>query len=141
MNQYLFKRFTVGVAMLVMVAGLTIRSGDAASNTLSAQEFKAMLDQRESRPDLVLLDIRTPGEFEAGHISGAINIDYYGRDFVSRLKTLDRNKDYLIYCRSGNRTGKSLTIFRKLGFDRIWHLDHGLIGWVKARYPLVQQSG
>ena len=141
MVQFMLKRFIIGVTILILVAGLPVLSGGEANHTLSAREFKSMLDQRRSHPDLVILDIRTPGEFAAGHIAGAINVDYYGRDFVDRLKTLDRNKEYLIYCRSGNRTGKSLPIFADLGFDRIWHLDRGLIGWVKAQFPLVQPSG
>ena len=88
--------------------------------------------------DVVLLDIRTPAEYKSGHISGAILLDYYASDFVDRLKGLDRDKTYLIYCRSGNRSGKSLAIFEKLGFRHAYHLETGIRGWMQERFPLVQ---
>ena len=86
----------------------------------------------------MLLDIRTPNEFKTGHIQGALLLDYYSRDYVDRLKALDRTKTYLIYCRSGNRSGKSLAIFDKLGFRRVYNLDSGVISWSREKYPLVR---
>jgi rhodanese-related sulfurtransferase len=83
-----------------------------------------------------VLDIRTPREFKSGHIRGARLLDYYSSDFVERLKRLDREKTYLVYCRSGNRSGKSLTIFKRLGFRRVFHLDTGIAGWLKEKYPV-----
>ena len=114
---------------------------EAGGFGLSAREFKSMLDHKKTADDLILLDIRTPQEFAKGRIKGAMLIDYYGGEFVERLKKLDRNRTYLIYCRSGNRTGRSLAIFKRLGFTQVYHLEGGLIGWVKERYPLDRQIG
>ena len=128
--------------MLIMVgaAGGTAMAEEAVLAALSPGSFKSLLDTSRGNADVVLLDIRTPKEYVSGHIEGAALIDYYAPDFVDRLKALDPQKTYLIYCRSGNRTGRSLAIFQKLGFVHVYHLETGLIGWVKANYPLVPPS-
>ena len=129
----IFAALLVGTLPCVAAAA----TGPTDLKGVSAGQFKMMLDQRRGDPDLVLLDIRTPAEFDAGHIEGAVLLDYYARDFVDRLKQLDREKTYLIYCRSGNRSGKSLAIFQKLGFHHAYHLETGILGWVQERLPLV----
>ncbi|MCB2147780.1 MAG: rhodanese-like domain-containing protein [Deltaproteobacteria bacterium] len=128
-------------ALLVWLIGASagMASADrAAVQTISPRQFKALLDRHQGDPDVVLLDVRTPKEFEEGHIQMALLLDYYSSDYVDRLKALDRNKTYLIYCRSGNRSGKSLAIFDKLGFRHVYNLDTGVIGWSREKYPLVR---
>lgn len=127
--------------MLVLLTGAQacMASADhAAVQAVSPRAFKTLLDRHQDDPDVVLLDIRTPKEFQDGHIQGALLLDYYSSDYVERLKALDRKKTYLIYCRSGNRSGKSLAIFEKLGFRRAYHMDTGVIGWSREKYPLVR---
>ena len=85
---------------------------------------------------LSVLDIRTPGEFAAGHISGAINIDFYGDDFRPKLAALDKSAEYLMHCQSGGRSGKSLATFRELGFAHVLHLRDGMRGWEAGGHPV-----
>lgn len=79
--------------------------------------------------NVTILDIRTPQEFKTEHIKKAINIDYYSTDFRKKLVALDKSKTYLIYCRSGNRSSRSLSIFKKMNFSKIYHLKNGFIKW------------
>ena len=128
-------------ALLVLLIGYSasMASADQAIvQAISPSRFKSLLDRHQENPDVVLLDIRTAREFDAGHIQGAVLLDYYSRDFVDRLKAMDREKTYLVYCRSGNRSGKSLVIFEKLGFQRAYHLATGINGWSREKYPLVR---
>ena len=128
-------------AVLLLAAGGLANGGWAqksSGQSVSPREFKQLLDERKDDPDVVLLDIRTPKEFKTGHIRGAQLLDYYSGDFVERLKRLDREKTYLVYCRSGNRSGKSLPIFEQLGFRHAYHLESGINGWLKEKYPVVQ---
>jgi rhodanese-related sulfurtransferase len=130
-------------ALMTLVLLLGIYAGAEASNRariqgLSASQCKQMLAQQGDSTDVVLMDIRTPGEYRSGHIRGSVLVDYYDRDFVDRLKTLDREKTYLVYCRSGNRSAKSLAIFRRLGFRQVYHLKTGIRGWDRERFPLVR---
>ena len=85
---------------------------------------------------VVILDIRTPGEFSQGHIKGAMNIDYMAGDFATKLAALDRDKTYVMHCQSGNRSGRSLSQFRELGFQKVLHIDAGFAGWQKAGQPV-----
>ena len=78
---------------------------------------------------MTVLDIRTPKEFKSGHISKAINIDYKAEHFQSKLEKLNRDQTYLMYCRSGRRSGLALDTFAKLGFQHIVHIDDGILGW------------
>ncbi len=81
------------------------------------------------RPEMIVLDVRTPHEFADGGIDGAINIDFFDDDFEQKLSKLDRSSAYLIHCRSGGRSEHSLEILAKLGFQDIVHLDGGYDDW------------
>ena len=83
----------------------------------------------KKRPDIVVLDIRTPDEFNEGHIANAINIDFWGDDFSSQLAKLDKNQTYLLHCRSGGRSSSALETFRKKGFSNLIHLNEGIATW------------
>lgn len=84
----------------------------------------------ESPP--AVLDLRTAEEFKDGHLAGAKNIDVLQDRFTDELAKLDKGKPYLVHCRSGGRSTKSLAAFKKLGFKKIYHLDGGLLAWKKA---------
>ena len=64
-----------------------------------------------------LIDVRTPEEFAAGHLRGAVNIDLSGPDFNERIGALDKAGSYVIYCASGNRAGTAIEFMRGQGFD------------------------
>lgn len=84
----------------------------------------------------VILDVRTPEEFKAGHVSKSKNVDFNAADFEKRVSVLDRDATYLVTCQSGGRSTRSLQIFKKLGFKSIVHLDGGCRGWEKAGLPV-----
>lgn len=101
-------------------------------------EAKELIDRNRENTDFVIIDIRTPGEFSDGHVMGAINIDYYAPDYKSKLDALDKNNSYLIYCRSANRSARSLSVFKELEFKRIYHMLKGFNGWKKAGLPVAK---
>ena len=85
---------------------------------------------------VVVLDIRTPGEFTTGRIAGAKNINFQAPDFEQRIETLDKSKSYLVHCASGGRSSHSLLLFKKHQFQSIYHLDGGLKAWEKLGLPV-----
>jgi rhodanese-related sulfurtransferase len=87
---------------------------------------------------VTLLDFRTPDEFASGHLDQAAMIDFYEPDFQSKLSALDRTKKYLVYCRSGNRSGKATAMMRELGFADVADLDGGILAWESAGKPTVK---
>ncbi|MGM0508963.1 MAG: rhodanese-like domain-containing protein [Fusobacteriota bacterium] len=95
-------------------------------------------DIKKENTDVVILDVRTPGEYQSGHLEDAINIDYYANDFSKKLDELNKNKTYIIYCRSGNRTGKTLDMMEEMGFKKVYDIKGGIISIQRANYPLVK---
>ena len=87
--------------------------------------------------EVVVLDVRTPEEFAAGHIEGAINIDFYAADFSAQLAELSRNVDYVMYCRSGNRSAETARIMDGLDFTSVAEIDGGILSWVEEGFPVV----
>lgn len=85
-----------------------------------------------STDNVVILDIRTPEEYSSGHIENAVNVDYYAADFINKLEKLDKNATYMVYCRSGNRSGSTVTQMEKLGFKSVYELNGGINAWLKA---------
>ena len=78
---------------------------------------------------VTVLDIRTPAEFEQGHITGATLIDFKSSDFADNISKLDKDAAYVVHCASGGRSTKSLEIFKAQGFTNITHMDGGIKGW------------
>jgi len=92
---------------------------------VSQTEFKTLIKAGKGQ----LLDVRTPSEFNNGHIKGAGNIDFNGSDFKEKAAKLNREKPVLIYCHSGNRSGKASLILKELGFKEVYVLQGGYSNW------------
>ncbi|MGB3547355.1 MAG: rhodanese-like domain-containing protein [Saprospiraceae bacterium] len=78
--------------------------------------------------DVVILDVRTPAETAEGILPGAIEIDYKAPDFAERIAKLPRDKTYLVYCRSGRRSGRACELMAEEGFENLYNLDGGYLG-------------
>lgn len=88
-------------------------------------------------PAAVVLDVRTPEEFTAGHLPNARLLDFQSADFDAQLATLDKQATYAIYCRSGNRSGQALQRMQAAGFAHAADLDGGINAWGQAGRSLV----
>ncbi|WP_026711256.1 rhodanese-like domain-containing protein [Flavobacterium filum] len=78
----------------------------------------------------VILDVRTPEEFENGMIPNAINIDIYkGQGFIYLLEELDKSKTYYVYCHAGSRSAKACEVMQHLGFEKTFNLLGGISAW------------
>lgn len=104
-------------------------------STVSATDAAAIL---EAPPEnLVVLDVRTPEEFAEGHLDGAVLVDFYDADFADQLAEFDPEVPYLVYCRSGNRSGQTLGIMEQLGFSSAVDVDGGIVAWAGAGLPVT----
>ncbi len=93
---------------------------------LTPSEFKKSF---ESTSDATLIDVRTVSEIAGGKIKGAMEMDFFATDFNQKLLSLDRNKSYFIYCRSGNRSGQACGMMSEAGFKNLFNLAGGMIAW------------
>lgn len=76
----------------------------------------------QSTSTAVIIDVRTPEEFAQGHVMGAVNHDLLGGDFQAVLPRLDKNMEYELYCRSGNRSGQAMALMQQEGFTKVENL-------------------
>jgi rhodanese-related sulfurtransferase len=88
------------------------------------------VSQLEDDENAVILDIRTEDECNDGIIPNSINLDIYnGQEFLQELETLDKSKNYYVYCRSGVRGEKACEVMNNLGFENSYNLQGGIIEW------------
>jgi phage shock protein E len=79
----------------------------------------ATVRQTLAQPGVVLLDVRTPEEFSSGHLRNARNINFRAADFATQVSQLDPTKTYVLYCASGNRSGKAAVLFQEKGIKNV----------------------
>lgn len=128
------------LATLAIIAAACGSSSDDASDGAGIRviDAEAAADVQADPPeDLVILDVRTPEEFAEGHLEGATMIDFYRDDFAAQLEQLDPDVPYLLYCRSGNRSGQAADIMRELGFSDVSDVDGGILAWNDLDLPTV----
>jgi rhodanese-related sulfurtransferase/thioredoxin-related protein len=95
---------------------------------VNKSQVQELLSEEE---ELVILDVRTPQEYDEGHIAGAININILSEEFEERVKSMDKNGVYLVYCKSGGRSITAVKVMTDLGFEYIYHYPGGYSDFVK----------
>ena len=100
--------------------------------SLTPLEASNLIKKHADNPDLIILDVRTPWEFSNKHIEGAENMDFTDPDFNEMVEKLDKDKIYVIYCKSGRRSDKVTEILKNLGFIKIYSIKGGFEGWNAA---------
>lgn len=104
---------------------------------ITVEEANTLIHENNENQNFIILDIRTLDEYVSGHIENSIMIDYYSDNFENELDELDKNKTYLIYCRTGRRTGLALDIMEELGFYEVFNMLGGITEWQAKGYPIV----
>jgi phage shock protein E len=90
--------------------------------TIKSAEVKNLLEKQK---DLVILDVRTPEEFKAGHLKDAVLLNYNGTDFEEKVKALNKDNTYMVYCAVGGRSGKAAKLMQDLGFTKVYDATEG----------------
>ena len=112
--------------LLSLFAMFNLFKGTApAHKNLTPAQFSEALRQ----PGAVLLDVRRPDEFAAGHLPGAVNIDVTSPDFARRVAALEKTQPTYVYCRSGARSAKAAEQLTKAGFGQVHNMLGGVLDW------------
>jgi len=102
---------------------------------------KAALElMKDKNNEITILDIRPEDEFEKEHIPGAENLDYHGHHFQSKVEKLDKEKNYLIYCKSGARGAYFMDKMRESGFNGAYNILGGFVAWKVSKLPLESST-
>lgn len=99
---------------------------------LNTDNFKALITK-----NAIIIDVRTPDEYKSGKISKSKNINVASFDFMKQVEPLDKNKDILVYCRSGARSARACKMLTKLGFTKTYNLSGGVMAWQNHGNKLV----
>jgi len=112
-------------ALCLLIACASVKS----FTDITPHEAQNLIEKQARNNVLVLLDVRTPEEFAAGHLNGALNLNLNVPDFADRLNELDKTKVYLVYCKGGVRSARAMQIMQKQGFRQVYNLSGGLTKW------------
>ncbi len=104
---------------------------------ISVQEAYSLIQDNKENDNFIILDVRTPQEYSSGHLENAVNSDYYSSTFQDSLAALDKDKVYLVYCRSGNRSQKAINIMEELGFNTVYNMLGGIVKWIEEDLSIV----
>lgn len=120
-------------ALLAATLAFAAAAGPATIEPKALNDRIAWADR-----SLVVLDVRTPEEFAAGHVPGAINIPH--TELAARVAELEgaRDSDIVIYCRTGKRAAEALGVLEKSGFKRLLHLEGDYTRWTGDHFPVVK---
>jgi len=94
----------------------------------------------EKSNEITILDIRPEDEFEIEHIPGAQNLNYHGHHFQSKVEKLDKEKNYIIYCKSGARGAYFMDKMKESGFKGAYNILGGFVAWKISKLPLENGS-
>lgn len=131
------KTIVWGVFCLVMCMTYAFGQSAKAVQKVSANTFKRTLDSIANKQ---VIDVRTPEEFETGHLKGAKNINIYDADFAEKVGSLDKTVPVMVYCKGGARSVDAVKRMQQMGFEHIYDLEGGILSWENKNLP-VEKSG
>ncbi len=134
------RRILVGWGCICLVAlwAVGCSSPTVIIQDLTATQALSLIQRHADNKDFIILDVRTPREYRAGHIPEAMLLDFHSASFSDSLNKLDRSKTYLIYCQTGYRSSRTVQIIERMGFKSVYHLQRGVLEWYQNRLPLAR---
>jgi thioredoxin 1 len=104
---------------------------------LNVDEFEKKLN---ATPNAQLVDVRTPEEYDKGHLKGSLNINYQGESFSDEVAKLDKNKPTFVYCHSGGRSSEASKYMSNQGFKEVYDMENGMSAWAHYNKPVEIKS-
>ncbi len=132
------KIFIIVVYSLLSLFFLASCSSNSSSDgVLTPKEFNAFMEKNR---DYILLDVRTPQEYEGGHIGSAKNINFNDASFAEMVKDLPKDLPILVYCQGGSRSAGAVVKMKELGFVNLYELKGGMVAWNSNNEPNPEKS-
>jgi phage shock protein E len=136
---------TLSVACMMLACAQSPNTSETASSAqdtvaimedVSNQTFLALM---ADKPEALLLDVRTPEEWNEGHLEGASHADYWGDEqaFQAAMDAIPHDRPVLVYCAGGGRSGLTAKELIKDGHREVYNLENGISGWIAEGHPVV----
>jgi rhodanese-related sulfurtransferase len=122
---------------------LSVQAAADAENSVSIMEVNAASEFVSEHNNAVILDVRTPIEFDMSHITGSVNVDVQDESFEEMIAQLDPDKTYIVHCTKnpvGGRSSRALESMQTLGFKNLYSLEGGYIAWKDAELSLTETA-
>lgn len=130
MRTTLLSVIIAALAFVFSVASCQNSGGPSLSEGYSVLSQEAFKERLATSDNYLLLDVRTPKEYDESHIEGALNVDILNPEaFETGVSQLDSDKTLMIYCRSGRRSRKAAQKLQEMGFEKIYDLEGGFKSW------------
>jgi thioredoxin 1 len=116
---------------------------DPADTDVAKIDVNGAREYVGSSDDAVIMDVRTPAEYEMSHIPDAINLNVQDDAFAEMVADLDRNDTYIVHCTKNpadGRSARALVTLQELGFKNLYSLEGGYIAWKEAELPLIEEG-
>ena len=126
-------RLAIAIALGAIVATAAFAEDPELAEAPSISTA-ALHAQRESGAALVVIDVRTPGEYASGHIPGAVNVPF--DQVAQRIVEIDAPHGVALYCMIGPRARKGESALLAAGYERVFHIDGGFAAWQAAGLPV-----
>lgn len=111
----------------------------AQSDGISILTPQVFIEQAKADTTGIILDVRTPGEYQEEHLAGAQQLDFLNTEaFDAAIKQLDKSHTYYVYCRSGKRSHHACMKMQKLGF-KVFDMEGGILNWKKLGMPTTKE--
>jgi rhodanese-related sulfurtransferase len=123
---------SVAAVAIVSITCFNFCAGQRFYSTISVSGARAMM---QSSSNVLIVDVRTSGEYAQGHLKGAINIPL--SDLPLRFDELAQNRPMLVYCQTGYRSAQASSFLVKAGFTQVYNMEGGIAAWINSGYPTV----
>lgn len=126
-----------GVLAFVLFRAVPVRAEDKPVEKPKVEKIGVdEFDHKRQEKDAVVLDVRTPEEYKAGHVPGAVNLDLHDPQFADKVAHLDKSKTYLVHCAKGYRSNMASTKMAEMGFINLFDFHGGFTAWENAHKPI-----
>lgn len=122
---------------ILILFTVTLACGQTSKSQYTNLDAK-IFQQQAAAQNIILLDVRTPEEYNSGHLKGAINYDYNGADFEKQISSIDKTKKVYVYCQRGGRSAGASEALSKNGFKSVFNLTGGIEAWQQNGLPVVK---
>jgi rhodanese-related sulfurtransferase len=133
-----------GLLILASLLAVSLaQADDGVQDSVAAIEVNAANEFVARHENAIIMDVRTPIEYEMSHITGSVNVNVQDESFENMVSTLDPNKTYIVHCTKNpgdGRSSRALKTLKSLGFKHLYSLEGGYVAWKDAELPLTEPS-
>ena len=123
---------------LTLILFIALLSGSCGKGSKDTSSLVTPKELAQKQDDIVLIDVRTPREFDQGHLENSVNINIAGKSFREEVGKLDRSEPIYVYCKVGGRSAKAASILREMGFEEVYDLEGGIQNWKRKGLEVVK---